>query len=104
MITKDEIIGIYEDREKRLEKWLEGKPEEKTILQLKKDLKSWQNEITDAQKLAHDNDPLFAPNDLGSSYTFMNIFSAIFSNYVIALCYIKKLEKELKSKTRKPKN
>ncbi len=104
MITREEIIQIYEDREKRLVKWLESKPEKKTILQLKKDLKKWQKEIPDAHKFAKDNDPHFPPNDLGTTYTFMNISSAIFANYVIAMCYIKKLENELKTHTKKKKS
>ncbi len=67
-------------------------------------MKKWQNEIFDAQKLAKDNDPLFPKDNLGTAYTFMNVSNAIYSNYVISLHYIKKLEKELKSKTsKKPK-
>lgn len=105
MITKKEIIQIYDDREKRLVKWVESKPEKKTTLQLKKDLKKWQQEITQAQQFAKDNDPHFPPNDLGTTYTFMNTSSAVFANYVIAMHYIKKLEKELKkSCTKKNKS
>ncbi len=104
MITKDDIVKIYDDREKRLVEWVDSKPEKKTILQLKKDLKKWQKEINDAQQFAKDNDPHFPPNDLGTAYTFMNVSSAVFASYVIAMHYIKKLEKELKlNKTKKIK-
>ena len=101
MITREDIVQIYDDRTKRLEKWIESKPENKTILQLKKDLKIWQKEILDAQKFAKDNDPHFPPNDLGTAYTFMNVSSAVFASYVIAMHYIKKLEKELKKSCKK---
>lgn len=101
MITKDEIILIYRNREKSLFEWIESKPETKSTSQLKKDLKKWQKEILDAQKFAKDNDPHFPSNDLGTTYTFMNISSAVFANYVVAMHYIKKLEKELKKKCKK---
>ena len=104
MITKDEIIQIYDDREKRLVEWVESKPEKKTRLQLKKDLKKWQKEITQAQQFAKDNDPHFPPNNLGTTYTFMNVSSAIFANYVVAKHYIKKLEKESKKSCKKRTN
>jgi len=35
MITREEIIEIYEDREKRLHDWVESYSEKKTITQLK---------------------------------------------------------------------
>ena len=101
MITKEEIVQIYKNRDKRLFDWATNKPEKKTILQLKKDLKNWHQEILDAQKLANENDPYFPPNDLGTTYTMMNISNAIFANYVVAIQYIKKLENELKKKTSK---
>ena len=106
MITRDEIIQIYKDRQKRLQDWLEDKPEKKTIPQFKKDMKTWQQEIYNAHKLAKENDPYFPKDSLGSAYTSMNISNAFFSNYVVAVQYIKKLENELKSRTSKkiPKN
>jgi len=101
MITREEIIQIYQNRDKRLWNWIKDKPEKKTISQLKKDVKKWQNEIFDSQKLAKENDPLFPKDSLGTVYTFMNSSSAIFANYIIAIQYIKKLENKLKSKQRK---
>ena len=103
MITKEEIVLILRQREARLEKWLEEKPEKKPILKLKHDLKEWSKEIDDAQKLSQENDPLFPKDSLATSYTFMNLFGSIFANYVVAMEYINKLEKELKSH-RKNKN
>jgi len=104
MITREEIIQILRQREVRLEKWLEEEPEKKSNSKLKQDFKKWRKEITDAQKLAKENDPLFAQDSLNSSYTFMNMFGAIFANYVVALHYIKKLEKGLKkSRTKNAK-
>ena len=95
MITKEEIIQIYQNREKRLHDWLENNPEKKTILQLKKDTIKWQKEIFDAQKLAKENDPYFPKNSLGNAYTFINSSNAIYANYVIVIYYIEKLEVEL---------
>jgi hypothetical protein len=105
MITREDIIQIYENRDKRLFDWVESKPEKKTITALKKDMKIWHKEISDAQKLAKENDPLFPKDGLESIYTSMNISSAIFANYVVRVHYIKKLENELKLETKKkPKN
>jgi hypothetical protein len=97
MITREDIIQIYQNRDERLFEWIKDKPEKKTISQLKKDLKKWQKEIFDAQKFAKENDPLFPKDSIGTAYTFMNISSAIFANYVIATQYILKLENKLKS-------
>ena len=96
MITREDIIEIYQNREERLLEWIKNNPEKKTVSQLKKDLKLWQKEIFDSQKLANKNDPYFPKESLGTAYTFMNTSSAIYGNYVITLYYIKKLEKELK--------
>ncbi len=96
MITREDIIPIIRQRETRLEKWLEVKPEKKTILQFKKDMKKWGKEISDAQNFAKEHDSDFPKESLGTAYTFMNISSAIFANYVVAVNYIKKLEIELK--------
>ncbi len=104
MITREDIVKIYDDREKRLVEWIESKPEKKTIPQLKKDLKKWQKEISEAQQFAKDNDPHFPPNNLGTTYTFMNISSTIFASYVVAMHYISKLEKESKSGAKKDKS
>ena len=101
MITREDIIQIYQNRQKRLVDWLEDKSEKKTIPQLKKDLKKWQKEIFDAHKLAKENDPSFPKDSLGTAYTSINIANAVFANYVVAILYIKKLEKILKLKTSK---
>jgi len=101
MITREEIIQIYQSRDKQLFDWIDDKPEKKTITALKKDMKVWQKEITNAQKLANDNDPHFPKDSFGTIYTSMNMSSAIFANYVIAVHYIKKLENKLKQKTKK---
>ncbi len=96
MITREDIIQIIRQRETRFEKWLEEKPEKKTILQFKKDMKKWGKEISDAQNFAKEHDLNFPKESLGTAYTFMNTSSAIFVNYVVATQYIKKLEVELK--------
>ena len=101
MITREEIILILRQREARLEKWLDEKPDKKSVLQLKRDFKKWSKDIDDSRELSKVNDPLFPKNSLNSSYTFMNMFGATFATYVVALHYIKKLENELKCKTRK---
>ena len=101
MITRDDIIQVYQNREERLVKWMKNNPEKKTVTQLKKDLKLWQKEIFDSQELAKENDPYFTTESLGTAYTFMNTASAIYANYVVGLYYIKKLENKLKQKTKK---
>lgn len=104
MITREEIIEIYEDRQKQLDIWLDDKPKKKSISNLKNDLKKWQIEIFESQKLADENNHLFSKNSLNSCYTYMNTSDAIYSNYIIALFYIKKLEIELKKlRTKKSK-
>jgi hypothetical protein len=101
MITREDIIEIYQNRENRLDDWIGNNPEKKTVSVLKKDLKLWQNEISDSHKFAKDNDPYFPKESLLTCYTFMNTSSAIYANYVVALYYIKKLETTLKQKTKK---
>lgn len=101
MITREDIIQIYQNREERLEEWMENNPEKMTVTQLKKDLKLWQKEIFASQKLAKENDPYFPTESLGTAYSFMNTSSAIYANYVVGLYYIKKLEGELKKLRRK---
>ena len=96
MITMEDIIEIYQNRENRLDDWLEEKSEKKTILQFKKDMKKWGKEISDAQNFAKEHDPNFPKDSLGTAYTFMNTSSAIYANYVVATQYIKKLEITLK--------
>ncbi|MCV0430719.1 hypothetical protein [Nitrosopumilus sp.] len=96
MITREEIIQILRQREARLKKWLDEKPNKKSVLQLKQDFKKWSKDIDDSRRLAQENDPLFPKDSLNSSYTFMNMFGATFANYVVAIHYIKKLEEELK--------
>lgn len=101
MITREEIIAILRQREIRLEKWIEDKPDEKSLSRLKRDFKQWSKEIEDARELSKVNDPLFPKDSLDGSYTFMNMFGATFASYVVGLHYIKKLENELKRKTKK---
>jgi hypothetical protein len=101
MITREDIIQIYQNREERLLDWIKNNPEKKTIVQFKKDLKLWKKEISDSHKLAKENDPHFPKKSLLTAYTFMNISGAIHANYVISLYYIKKLETKLKQKTKK---
>ena len=101
MITRNEIIQIYHNREERLLDWMKNNPEKKTSAQLKKDLNLWQKEIYNAEKLAKENDPHFPKESLLTAYTFMNISGAIHANYIISLYYIKKLETKLKQKTKK---
>jgi hypothetical protein len=101
MITREDIIQVYQNREERLLEWMENNPEKKSITQLKKDLRLWDKEISESQKLAKENDPYFTTESLGTAYTFMNTASAIYANYVVGLYYIKKLEKELKQKSKK---
>jgi len=103
MITREDIIEIYHNREIRLNDWIKNNPEKKTITQLKKDLKIWQKEISDSNKFAKENDPYFPKESLLTAYTFMNVSGAIHANYVVALYYIKKLEKELKKLRTKTK-
>ena len=99
MITREEIIQILRQREARLEKWLDEKPDKKSVLQLKRDFKKWSKDIDDSRELSKVNDPLFPKDSLNSSYTFMNMFGATFASYVVGLHYIKKLESELKKKS-----
>ena len=96
MITREDIIEIYQNRENRLDEWIKNNPEKKSISALKKDLKLWQKEISESHKFAKENDPYFPKESLLTAYTFMNTYGAIYANYVISLYYIKKLEKELK--------
>jgi hypothetical protein len=100
MITREDIVEIYQNRENRLDDWVKNNPEKKTVTALKNDMKIWYKEISDAQKLAKENDPLFPKDSLGSIYTSMNISSAIFANHVVAVYYIKKLETTLKLKSK----
>ena len=101
MITKEEIIEIIHKREDCLEEWLKNKPEKLSKKTLKNELKKWTREILVAEKLAHDNDPLFPEYSLGTVYTFMNVSSVFSVNFVIALFYIKKLENELSKKIKR---
>jgi hypothetical protein len=77
MITREDIVEIYENRENRLDDWVKNNPEKKTVVQLKKDLKLWQKEISISHKFAKDNDPYFPKESLLTCYTFMNTYSAI---------------------------
>ena len=79
----------------------EKQSRKKNTIQLKKDLRLWDKEISKSQKLAKENDPYFTTESLGTAYTFMNTASAIYANYVVGLYYIKKLEIKLKQKTKK---
>ena len=101
MITKEEIIEIIHEREDRLQEWLKNEPEKLSKRTLKNELKKWNREILVAEKLEHDNDPLFPEYSLGTVYTFMNVSSVFKVNFVIALFYIKKLESELSKKIKR---
>jgi len=96
MITKEEIIEIIHKRDDRLEEWLKNNPEKLHLKTLKREFKKWSKQIENAQKLSEENDPLFPEQSLGTVYTFMNVSIAIRASYVIALVYIKKLEKKIR--------
>ena len=101
MITIEEIVQRDQNRHKRLQKWLDEKPETKSVSRLRKDLKNWETEISEAELLDKKYNSQFSNTDIRPMYLFLNLATAIFDHRTVALHYIKKLEKELKLKTRK---